>query len=111
MIDRSKPLPIHEFPSLISEVARLKALAGRRQAIIDRQRELPNHTLLERLEIERELLNAAPALLGALGMIRAGDADILYWMLTGVGDDPSQDDIAGLLSRYHDIARKMEENR
>lgn len=25
MIDRSKPLPIHEFPGLISEVARLKA--------------------------------------------------------------------------------------
>jgi hypothetical protein len=103
----------NENRNLIDEVARLKELTGRRQAILVRQHDTrtPNYALIERLDIERDLLNAISALLDALGEVRAGDADILYWMLTGIGDDPTQEEINDVLHRYRDIARKMEANR
>lgn len=58
-----------------------------------------------------DLRNAAPLLLDIAEQIRPGDAEILYWMLTGIGDEPDQDDIAGLLSRYHTMAERMHESR
>lgn len=92
-------------------IAELRELDGRRQAIRGRQAIDPNHAILERIEIERKLLDAVPMLLDVLGEVRAGDAGILYWMLTGVGDEPTQDEIADLLSRYQAMAAKSEAKR
>lgn len=58
------------------------------------------------LDLVVALRNAAPKLLDALDF-RAGDAEILHWMLTGEGDDPAQEEINDILHRYHDMAAKM----
>ena len=47
------------------EVAQLKALPGRREAII-------------KIEIERDLLEAAPWLLEVVGCFRSGDGNLIY---------------------------------
>lgn len=105
--------------NLIAKVAELRELAGRRQAIIDRQKESVNHALLERLEIESDLLNAAPRLLAALGKVQAGDAHTLDIIATffeipkrGMSDASYQKDLewAGCLRRYADLGRMMEGN-
>jgi len=99
MIDRSKPLPIHEFPNLISEVAKLKELCSD-----------PCTSLEERIMMKRTV----PKLLDVLGEIRAGDADSLDFMLDYLCDDPNDNndpeiEIAKkVLHRYRDIAQKME---
>ena len=68
--------------NLIDQVTRLKEQAGRLDAIKARQRETgkPNHALLERIDIERGLANAAPAMLEVLGGFRQGDARLLSRM-------------------------------
>ncbi len=126
MIDRSKPLPIHEFPSLISEVARLMKL---------RETDAPGKFFSDAQELQYmcEILNAAPALLDVLGEIRAGDArrfdEIIEMIdfslpseLMGVEESEEEFEIAPseyqemirmkeTLHRYRDVAKKMEENR
>ena len=100
--------------NFIAKVAELRELAGRRQAIIDRQKETarPNHALLERLEIERDMVNAAPGLLAALGKVQAGDAKILAEILSFIESEATEsdwEDAIGLLRRYADLARIMED--
>jgi hypothetical protein len=93
--------------TLIETVARLKVLAGRRLAIIERAKDngTPNHALLERIKIEREMLDTAPALLDALGAFQEGDAEKLadiekwYWL------ESSHTEV---ILRYAAMARKME---
>jgi hypothetical protein len=70
--------------SLIEDVAKLKELAGRRLAIIERANDTgtPNHAVLERIEIERELLDTAPVLLEVLNF-REGDCMALGFVLSG----------------------------
>ena len=64
--------------TLIEDVARLTGLAGR-LAIIERANDTgtPNHAILERIKIERELLDTAPVLLGVVGAFKDGDAATL----------------------------------
>jgi len=95
MIDRSKPLPIHEFPSLIDGVARLKDLGAKATpgeciAIEDDDRS-GDFLLIQNNEhwawkdgsnspdakYIAALRNAAPKLLDVLSEIRAGDAEII----------------------------------
>lgn len=149
-MNRSNPLPIHKFPNLIDEVAKLKELEAkatpdgwikatqpeydadyetadrlvggptgrdeydREVGIFSNKGEWPSVCVPE-MEIDADFIadmrNAAPDLLAVLDGFQAGDADILYWMLTGVGDEPNQDDIVGLLSRYHGMAQAMEATR
>jgi hypothetical protein len=91
MIDRSKPLPIHEFQNLIDEVARLKELEAkatpsRWYLIGNRDIQLLSEFTSqddfyinfddsgrEDPEFITEMRNAAPKLLDVLGEIRAGD--------------------------------------
>lgn len=77
--------------NLIAKVAELRELAGRRQAIIDRQKESVNHALLERLEIESDLLNAAPGLLAVAEQFHPGDSDSLESALIMVEAIPEED--------------------
>lgn len=113
MIDRSKPLPIHEFPNLIDEVARLNGMAGRRRAIITRQKDprFQNHALIEKIEIDIEVLHAAPALLDVLGEIRAGDAEKMEYCIRWLETTNINRTCIDMLHRYRDIAKKMEANR
>jgi hypothetical protein len=71
--------------SLIEDVARLKELAGRRLAIIERANDTgtPNHAILERIEIEQEMLDTGPALLEVLGAFQDGDAERLGFVMSG----------------------------
>jgi hypothetical protein len=64
--------------TLIEDVARLTGLAGR-LAIIERAKDTgtPNHALVERIEIEREILDAATDLLSVLGAFQDEDAATL----------------------------------
>lgn len=63
-MNRSNPLPIHQFPNLINEVARLKELASN---------DAPG--AFSRYMCEE--LHAAPALLAVLSGFQEGDADLL----------------------------------
>lgn len=105
MIDRSKPLSIHELPSLIDEVARLKELAKEEASATYKQAG-------DEFGYECAVLNAAPKLLNVLGMIRAGDADEMRWMIDFFSANPARyANNIEVLHRYRDMARKMEENR
>ncbi|MCK9568457.1 hypothetical protein M0R72_05915 [Candidatus Pacearchaeota archaeon] len=62
---------------MIDRIKNLRNLIDRRQAIIIRRKETgtPNHGLLEQLDIERDIINAAPEMSSILSEIRAGDED------------------------------------
>lgn len=96
--------------SLIATVANLRKLEGRRQAIIARQKETghPNHALLERLDIEREMRNAGPKLLAALDF-QSGDADAISEIIALLEEiaEISKGD-RELLHRYQAMAERME---
>ena len=59
------------------EAAQLKVLTGRRDAIIEREQNpcSPNYAILERIKIERDLLEAARWLTEVARCFREGDAD------------------------------------
>jgi hypothetical protein len=69
------------------EVAQLKALPGRREAIIKREQDprSPNYCILERIEIERDLLEAAPWLLEVAGCFQPGDGNLIYELISAMG--------------------------
>jgi hypothetical protein len=97
--------------NLIAKVAELRKLEGRRQSILERQREMgtPNHSLRERLELEHEMRNAAPKLLDILGKIQAGDAEILEETIIFLNrNGHAHRDVIGMLYRLSDLARLME---
>lgn len=59
------------------EAAQLKVLTGRRDAIIEREQNpcSPNYAILERIKIERDLLEAARWLTEVAKCFQRGDAD------------------------------------
>ena len=59
------------------EAAQLKVLTGRRDAIIEREQDprSPNYAILERIKIERDLLEAAHWLTEVARCFQKGDAD------------------------------------
>ena len=103
MIDRSKPLSIHEFPSLIDEVGRLKELAKKEASATYTQAG-------DEFGYECAVLNAAPKLLDVLGMIRAGDASALE-EIADILEEAGFVAKAAYVRRYHHMAKRMEENR
>lgn len=68
----------------VDEVARLKDLLGRREAIIDREKDTRtvNHGLVERLAIERDISNAAPWLIEVAGCFQSGDGNLIYELIS-----------------------------
>ena len=64
------------------EAAQLKVLTGRRDAIIEREQNpcSPNYAILERIKIERDLLEAARWLTEVARCFQKGDAEILHLM-------------------------------
>ena len=65
------------------EAAQLKVLTGRRDAIIEREQNpcSPNCAILERIKIERDLLEAAHWLTEVARCFQKGDADLLYELI------------------------------
>lgn len=59
------------------EATRLKNLLGRKEAIIDREKDTRtvNHGLVKRMAIEQDIRNAAPWLVEVAGCFQRGDAD------------------------------------
>lgn len=138
-MNRSNPLPIHQFPCLIDEVRELKELEAKipgeyRLNELDSIGNVSDSIISESDGIFDEIIkvrcfahqnagqyqvrkdtskfliglrNAAPKLLDVLDF-RAGDAEILHWMLTGEGDDHTQEEINDMLHRYRDMAQAME---
>lgn len=107
MIDRSNPLPIHQFPSLIDEVARLIELEAARNPDCDR-------TIFAYLEA---LQDAAPFLLAVAGQFQATDAMLLEWMLEtedefeqSMWTEELQEQIGDMLRRMLAAAKVMEEH-
>jgi len=105
---------------LIDRVSELKKLEGRLEAIKARQNETrsPNHALLERLEIERDILNAVPDMRSILGEIRRGDSDMIRFVIGQIETailnakmPPEMVKYLTLLRRYQAIASKMEAER
>jgi len=66
------------------EATRLKNLLGRREAIIKREQDprSPNYCILERIEIERDLLEATPWLLEVAGCFQPGDGNLIYELIS-----------------------------
>lgn len=96
----------------IEDVARLKELVGRRNAIIEREGDprTPNYAILERMEIERDMRGATPWLLAVAGQFRAGDSEILRYIMASL---PGMDcrkflQVMDCLSRMLAAARIME---
>lgn len=100
--------------NLIDRVEKLQKLEGRLQAIRERQNDprSPNHAILEQIEIERKLLDAAPKLLSILSEIRAGDADEIDYAIQELSLIFGPDNVAEtieVLRRYQTMAAKMTE--
>lgn len=66
------------------EVARLNNLLGRREAIVDREKDTRtiNHGIVERMEIDQDIRNAARWLTEVAGCFQKGDAHELDVMST-----------------------------
>lgn len=65
------------------EISRLKNLLGRREAMIDRENDTRtvNHGIVERMAIERDIINAVPWLLEVAGCFRPGDANKIAYAM------------------------------
>ncbi len=65
------------------EVARLNNLLGRREAIVDREKDTRtiNHGLVKRMVIEQDTRNAAPWLLVVASCFQPGDADEIAYAI------------------------------
>jgi hypothetical protein len=98
-IDRSKPLEIHKFPSMIDKVAELKKLYATEAA--------PSYSATEgEFTYECAALNTLPAILDILGDIEPGDAAIMANLLK---EDCVFGEAREVLRRYQAMAREMEE--
>lgn len=87
--------------NLIAKVAELK-----------RQHELAEMgDAIFRLTFARNMMNAAPAMLDALGLVRAGDADIIADVLKWHVPDSGEEGMAECLKRYQELARLMEASK
>jgi hypothetical protein len=101
-IDRSKPLPIHKFPSLIDEVDRLKELAKKEASTTYKQAG-------DEFGYECAVLNATPKLLDALDF-QPGDASALE-EIADILEEAGFVAKAAYVRRYRDMANRMEANR
>jgi hypothetical protein len=90
-------------------IQELKTFDGRIQAIRDRQNNpsTPNYAILERIDLERTLLNAMPGLLDILSQFRKGDSDALA-EIANLLEETGFVAKAAYVRRYHDIAKNME---
>lgn len=94
------------------EAAQLKALIGRRDAIIERENDTRtvNHGLIEKLAIERHISAAAPWLLGVVGCFQPGYATRLskLYMLIDMYH-PDNDEDLEMIEYLLKAAKIMEE--
>ena len=93
------------------EVARLNNLLGRREAIIEREKDTRavNHGIVERMEIDQDIRNAAPWLLEVVGCFQRGDATLLrklHYLLDTY--HPDNDEDMELIERLLEAAKTME---
>ena len=93
------------------EAARLKNLLGRREAIVDREKDTRtvNHGIVERMEIDQDIRNAAPWLLEVAGCFQKGDATLLrklHYLLDTY--HPDNDEDMELIERLLEAAKIME---
>lgn len=98
--------------NMIEKVKELSKLVSRRQAIIDRQQENWNHALLERLEIESDMLKEVNWMLSALGKIREGDANEIDYAIQELERILGHNNVAEtteVLHRYHELASMIED--
>jgi hypothetical protein len=93
------------------EATRLKNLLGRREAIIKREQDprSPNYCILERIEIERDLLEAAPWLLEIAGCFQPGDANEIAYAMDVLVSDSRYTGDPRVLTRLLRAAKIMEE--
>jgi hypothetical protein len=107
-IDRSKPLPIHEFPTMIRTVAEL-------QDLYQKHLPEPSHGSLKyTVEFCEKGIKALPKLIQILGEIQPGDAKILKLMIMIFNQSAWHGEYQAevdCLRRYQAMARKMEEER
>ena len=101
--------------TLIETVARLKELEGRRLAIIERAKDTgtPNHALMERIEIEQEMLDTFPKIRDVLEAFQTGDRLALGFAVSGEYDPigcncEDCQETTRVLNRLRWAARKME---
>lgn len=68
------------------EISRLKNLLGRREAIVDREKDTRtvNHGIVERMEIDQDIRNAAPWLLEVAGCFQPGDGNLIYELISAM---------------------------
>lgn len=93
------------------EATRLKNLLGRREAIVNREKDTRtvNHGIVERMEIDQDIRNAAPWLLEVAGCFQKGDATLLrklHYLLDTY--HPDNDEDMELIERLLEAAKIME---
>ena len=93
------------------EVAQLKALPGRRDAIIEREQNpcSPNYAILERIKIERDLLEAARWLTEVARCFQRGDADEIAYARDVLASDSRYTGDPRVWTRLLRAAKIMEE--
>jgi hypothetical protein len=130
-IDRSIPLPIHEpAKTMIQKVAELKELEARsmngewlpgdletnciaanggRGNVVLRRTNGGSVPSQENIDLICGLRNAAPAMLGVLKEIRAGDAEKLQYCIRWLETTNINQVCIDMLKRYQAMAAKMTE--
>ena len=93
------------------EATRLKNLLGRKEAIIDREKDTRtvNHGLIERLAIERDISTAAPWLIEVAGCFRPGDANEIAYAMDVLASDSRYTGDSRVLRRLLRAAKIIEE--
>jgi hypothetical protein len=93
------------------EAAQLKALTGRRDAIIEREQNpcSPNYAILERIKIERDLLEAARWLTEVARCFQRGDADEIAYARDVLASDSRYTGDPRVWTRLLRAAKIMEE--
>ena len=93
------------------EVARLNNLLGRRDAIVDREKDTRtiNHGIVERMEIDQDIRNAARWLLEVAGCFQPGDANEIAYAMDVLVSDSRYTGDPRVLTRLLRAAKIMEE--
>ena len=94
------------------EAAQLKVLTGRRDAIIEREQNpcSPNYAILERIKIERDLLEAAHWLTEVARCFQKGDADEIAYARDVLASDSRYTGDPRVWTRLLRAAKIVEEN-
>lgn len=93
------------------EVARLNNLLGRRDAIIEREKDTRavNHGIVGRMEIDQDIRNAAPWLLEVAGCFQPGDANEIAYAMDVLVSDSRYTGDPRVLTRLLRAAKIVEE--